>query len=289
MGRSRTNALIWGLILLIAGLLFLLWNFGVFAGLGDTLPLAVAGVVAALGVGFLIAYAVRRQEWWNVIPGFLLLAVGGIVYLSVRAVAAVWLGATLFFGLALAFAVVYLGDRRERWWALIPFGTLALMAGVILLSGAALPVQTLGAVLFGGMGLVFLLVYLLAPERPRFRWALVPAAVLLVMGVVTLLAGVRQSNPALAPWLRLWPLLLIGLGVALLGMAIARSRPTAEPVTELPAQPPVEAPAAAGTSAVELPETPLRRVERSPIALVDQVPPSPATPGSSDGGAASAG
>lgn len=277
MGRAR-NVLIWGLVLLMAGLLFLLWNFGVFAGLGNTLPLVVAGVIAALGVGFLAVYVARRQEWWNVIPGFLLLAVGGIVYLSVRAVAAVWLGATLFFGLALAFAVVYLGDRRERWWALIPFGTLALMGGIILLNGAALPVQTLGAVLFGGMGLVFLLVYLLAPQRPRFRWALVSAAVLLVMGVITLVGGVRQNYPALAPWIRLWPLLLIGLGVVCLAVA-ARSRSSQEPLVELPAQPPAEAPVAAGTSAVELPETPRRRVERSPIILVDQTLPLPAEPG----------
>jgi hypothetical protein len=56
----------------------------------------------------------------------------------------------------------------------------------------------LGAVLFGGMALVFYLIYLLAAERQRFAWALAPATALGVMGLAALAAHLAASSPALA-------------------------------------------------------------------------------------------
>lgn len=285
MNRTR-DALIWGIILLLVGLAFLLWNFGVFAGLSGVAEPVIAGLFALAGLGFLAAYLVKRHEWWRIIPGFMLLAVGGIIFLTTRAVADIWLGAVLLVGLALAFAVVYFSDRRERWWALIPSGALVVTVIVVLLSTSNLAQPYLGAILFGGLGLVFLLIYALAPERPKLRWALIPAAVLLVMGLVSLAAGVRQSSPAAEQWVRLWPILLIGLGVLLLGFAITRSGKPAPPVVQLPPEPaPTETVAAPGTGVYEVSETPVR-FERSPITLIEPEAGQPIAPAQTGAGEA---
>jgi hypothetical protein len=276
MTRAR-DALIWGIILLIVGLGFLLWNFGVFESLSGIAELVIAGLFALLGVGFLLSYLVSRHDWWRVIPGFALLSVGAIIFLSTRGVAGLWLGVVLFIGLALAFAVVYFTDRRERWWALIPFGAMVVMVATVLLNTRDLGEELLGAVLFGGMGLVFFLIYALSPDRAQFRWALIPTSVLLIMGLVSLAADMRQSNPASAQWVRLWPILLIGLGVVLLGFAITRAGKPAPPVVEIPAQPPAaETVAAPGAGVYVVPETPVR-IERSPVTLYEPAPTQDAT------------
>jgi hypothetical protein len=65
---------------------------------------------------------------------------------------------------------------------------------------------------------------------------------------------------------RLWPILLIGLGVLMLGFAITRSGKPTPPVVQLPPEPaPGEAVAAPGAGVYEVPETPSHRSERSPI------------------------
>jgi CPA1 family monovalent cation:H+ antiporter len=68
------------------------------------------------------------------------------------------IAALLFAGLALAFAHIFLLAPAENWWAILPGGFLAVLGVVIALSGWVQSLQMLGAVLFGGLGLVFLAV-----------------------------------------------------------------------------------------------------------------------------------
>lgn len=254
MGRMR-DSVIWSIILLVAGIVILLWNFGVFQGFERGAQSVVAGVFGLAGLGFLGSYTVRRQEWWRVIPGFTLLAVGGIVYLSTRQVDPVWIGTLLFLGIALAFAVIYLSDRHQHWWALIPFGSLMVMIALVLLRNLNWANETLGALLFGGMGAVFALVYFLAHERRQFRWALIPMSVLLVMTLAALAAALTRAAPNLEQVFQLWPLLLVIAGIVLLGLTLRKSRPPQPQVTELPPEPVLaETPPAPGASVVTLPE-----------------------------------
>ncbi len=255
MSRVR-GGLIWGLVLAVLGVLLLLWNFDVFASLAAQVPLILTGVMLFLGLAFLFGFVARRQEWWRAIPGFLLLSVAAIIYLAGRPVPEVWSGAVLFLGLALAFGVIFFSNRRQNWWAMIPAGTLTVVAALLLLSTQGLPAAVLGAVLYGGMGLVFGLLYLLAPERRQFLWALMPAGVLLLMGLITLFAGLGQDNPSLAPWLRLWPLLLVIAGIGLAVLALGRSGQGGAPAQELPPVPQAaESTAAQGAGVHAVPET----------------------------------
>jgi hypothetical protein len=159
------------------------------------------------------------------------------------------------------------------------------MVVVVLLSTRpAMNPELLGAVLFGGMALVFYLIYLLAAERQRFAWALAPAAALGVMGLAALAAHLAGSSPALATVQRLWPTLLIVAGAALLGYAGLRASRQTPPAVAPPAAPAAAVPPLASGASVttvtdDAPPAKKPRYERSPITLVDEKPASQASGG----------
>lgn len=281
MSKPR-DSLIWGALLVAVGAALLLWNLGVLASFQVTLVWTLVAVFALLGMAFVFAYLNRRADWWLLIPAFTWFSVAAALLLSSRGVAVTWVAAALLAGIALAFLVIYVSDRAERWWALIPFGSVAVMMAVVLLSAQPqVNLALLGAVLFGGMALVFLMIYILARERQRFAWALVPTATLGVMSLAALAAYAPQGAPVLTEAVRLWPVLLILLGAVLIAYAVLRSRRSA-PAVELPPQPvSTETPLAPGASVTTVTEDAPRskgaRYERSPITLMDETPARPAT------------
>lgn len=278
-----SDSAIWGAVLLVIGAGLLLWNLDILASLEATATWVVVAFFALLGLAFVLSYLNQRSAWWRLIPGFTLLAVAAVIFLSARGAPSTWIAAALLGGVALAFVVIYASDREERWWALIPFGAVAVMMVVAVLSAQPnVQPALLGAALFGGMGLVFYLIYGLARERQRFGWALVPAATLGIMGLVALAAYLPSALPALAEAQRLWPALLVVAGAGLLGYAALRASRQASPAVELPAAPPAaEASLAPGASVTNLTDDPPRpkttRYERSPITLVDEKPGSQAS------------
>lgn len=273
-----SDSVIWGAVLLVIGAGLLLWNLDILASMEATATWVVVALFALLGLAFIFSYLNKRSAWWRLIPAFTLLAVAAVIFLSARGVPSTLIAAVLLAGIALAFLVIYISDREERWWALIPFGAVAVMMLVAMLSTRPdVQPALLGSVLFGGMGLVFYLIYALARERQRFGWALVPAATLGIMGLVALAAYLPAALPALAEAQRLWPVLLVLAGVVLLGYAALRASRQTPPAVELPAQPAAaEAPLPPGASvttmADDAPQPKKARFERSPITLVDEKP-----------------
>lgn len=272
--RRPNNSLIWGVILLVIGLGFLLWNLGVFSKFQATAQWVLVGFFAIVGLGFFVSYLMSREQWWKVIPAFTLLSIAGIIYLAGRNFNEVWVALVFFLGLALAFAFIYVTDRQTRWWALLPFGSMSAMALVVMLGLSGMSAKLLGAILFAVMGLVFFLIYGLAKDRKQFGWALVPTASLWIMALVALSSQVSEANPALGDSVPFWPILLIVGGVILLGFGISRSKRPLPTVSELPAQPsPSETATAPGTAVFTVPEESSKPtgnyIERSPITLVD--------------------
>lgn len=208
MTKRQVNLLLWAALLVVAGLVLLLFNLGALARYEPWVQYGAAAVLAAAGVGMLLSYIWARGAWWRLMPGWTLLALAGMVWLTTRAeVARGWIGALLFVGLALAFAHIYLVNRQEHWWAIIPGGFMAVLALVIGLSVRVTRLETLGSVLFAGMGLVFGLLFLLAGRR-RHWWALIPGAVLVLFGLVVYAVD-NETQGALLRW---WPAALIVLG-----------------------------------------------------------------------------
>jgi len=197
MQNSR-RYIVLGVVLIVLGALALLQNLGIFNILdilpyitiesGDILGTALITLLfAGVGLIFLVVFVANvHQNWWAVIPGFTLMGLAALIAFGNRLGEA---GAGMFLGaIGLSFLVIYL-VRREFWWAIIPAGVLLTLAVMIPILASPVGATMLGpAILFFGLALTFLLVYLLPSEDERRVWALYPAGVLAVIGTLLLLS-----------------------------------------------------------------------------------------------------
>ena len=243
MSDRQVNYLIWAAALVVAGVGLLLFNLGVLARYEPAAQYIVAGLLAVGGFTALVSYFWRRDQWWRLMPGWTLLALALMVLMGLDdSIPRPYIAATLFVGLALAFGNLYAVNRSEHWWAIIPGGFVLVLAGVIALTVTITRLETLGAILFTGMGLVFALVYLLAGKR-RHWWALIPAAVLLFFGILTFSVNNNVEN-ALLRW---WPASLIVLGALVAFFStLQRTPPPKLSVNVAPSQPPATKPGQLG-------------------------------------------
>jgi hypothetical protein len=222
MGNRQVNLLLWAAGLVAGGVLMLLFNFGWLARFEPWVQYIAAGALGLSGVGVLLSTLWARTAWWRLMPGWTLLALGGMVWLStLDGMARAWIAALLFLGLALAFFHIYLVNRREHWWAIIPGGFMAVFALVIMVSVEVSRVETLGSLLFIGMGLVFGLLMLLAGRR--HWWAAIPGTMLILFGLLVY-AIANEVQAALLQW---WPAALIVAG-AVVAFASTLTSPGSE-------------------------------------------------------------
>jgi hypothetical protein len=205
--QQKQSNVLWGLLLIAGGLLFLFQNLGWLGGLA---ALAWVGIFSAGGFFFLYLFLKdRTNTWWAAIPGSTLLGLAATVFFSdvgPRVLEPVS-GSVFLASIGMGFALVYLAVPTH-WWALIPAGvmtTLAVVAGVDELVPRGFET---GGIFFVGLGLTFLLLALLPNHGRELRWAWIPGGVLLLMGLLigTPFVGLIGS---------LWPLALIAGGVVL--------------------------------------------------------------------------
>lgn len=201
---------LWTIGLLSGGLLLLAWNLDLFVAYEPWPQYILAVVLGGVGITFFVGYVTTPEQWWRLIPGWTMLALATMLFLStlpappVRIIAAL-----LFWGMALAFGQIYWLHRIQHWWAIIPGGFMLVLGAAIAISGVVADLELLGAFLFVGMGAVFYLLYGLT-FHARQWWALIPASVLCLFG---LFIAVAQYGTG-AGILRWWPffLVLMGLG-----------------------------------------------------------------------------
>lgn len=196
----------WGLLLIAAGIFFLLQNMGFFVSISALLAMAL---FALGGLAFLVVFLTQPHErWWAAIPGCTLLGLATTIFLDNYApnLLAPFAGSAFLGSIGVGFALVYLANRA-LWWAIIPAGvmvTLGTVAGFDRFDDGGMES---GGIFFMGLGLTFLLVALL-PHRgeERLTWAFIPATVLLILGVFI---GTGFEN-----YLNLfWPVILILVGI----------------------------------------------------------------------------
>ncbi len=187
-----------GILLLFAGAVLLLQNLGVFGPIVTNLIWVL--LFGLGGLAFLLVFFFDREHWWALIPGCTLLGLAVLVGFGEQLQAAG--GAIFMAAIGLSFALIYL-VRREHWWAIIPSGSLFSVAAMIMVASTGAEGASLG-VMFLGMALTFLLVYLLPDAREQRRWALIPSGILALMGVLALftMSGLMVMN-------YIWPVALI--------------------------------------------------------------------------------
>lgn len=134
---SRSESAIWGIILVLAGMLLLVWTLDLAAFRATSL---IGLLFAVAGAGFLGLCLSSRAHWWAAIPGMVLLALATLVGLEGIMPIGRWGGTLLFGAVASAFWLVYLRIPGQ-WWAVIPAGamsTAALVAAPLGLRDATL-------------------------------------------------------------------------------------------------------------------------------------------------------
>jgi hypothetical protein len=101
-------------------------------------------VLSAVALPFLVVFVRDRTQWWALIPAYILLVVGLMVWLiGLRVLGDLLIPAYVMFAIAAPFLLVYLRDRSQ-WWALIPAGIMAVVGLSFLIAEGA--VQYIGAV-----------------------------------------------------------------------------------------------------------------------------------------------
>lgn len=212
---QKVNPIVWGGLLIVAGVLLLLQNLGLFGSVMSMIWLLVFG---AGGAVFLYGFFSQREKmWWAAIPGCTLFGLAGAILMSeIMPAGMEFLAGPLFLGsIGLGFLMIYF-VRHDAWWAIIPAGVMGTLAVVAATETSDLELGELvsGSIFFVGLGLTFLVVALLPGETQQRRWAFIPAAVLLAMGFLVGTPFINAIN-------YIWPVALIVGGGVLVWKALA--------------------------------------------------------------------
>jgi hypothetical protein len=187
--KSFWLSVISGIMLVAAGVIFLLVNFDLITLDWELLIGPLFGIG---GLVFLIVFILNTDDWWALIPAFVLFGIGGSIFidLTLGSSAEKWIGLVFLGLLGFGFLLIYI-FHSEQWWAVIPGGVLLTLAGVSLVSENDL---LSGGLFFLGMALTFGLIYILPKPSGKSKWALYPAAILLTIGVFITLGAVDVMN-----------------------------------------------------------------------------------------------
>jgi len=190
--KARSINLVWGIILILAGGLFLAQNLGYL----EELPLnAWVIIFSGLSLLFFATYFINGVKNWGwLFPAFIFAGVALTMSLTNAGVESDVLGVPVLIGVALPFVVAFALNRQENWWALIPAWVLSMVALMILITDR-IASDLIGAFVMLAIGIPFLVVYLV--NRKNW-WALIPAGVMLLIAAIILISS-QASGQFVAP------------------------------------------------------------------------------------------
>jgi hypothetical protein len=153
---------------LVPGLLLI--GLGSYLAIVQLTGVGAEAIVAIIGIGFLIAYAVTRTYGF-LVPGGIMTGLGlGIVWETEIGSG----GGSVVIGLGLGFLAIYLVDlavnrSKALWWPVIPGGILTVIGGLAEADAVGLLVDTslVWPIVLIGIGAVLVLVQLSRrPDAP---------------------------------------------------------------------------------------------------------------------------
>jgi hypothetical protein len=167
-----------GVLFLIIGGLILLQNIKIFSGdVGSIVFILIYGI---LSIYMLLTYSRRKSQWWWLILGIFLLGLAlsnlSEIIPSLKSYSSV---IAVFFA-GISFLIIYLIDRLN-WWALIPGSVITSLSVIRYLEVSAPEIQTNG-IMFLGLGIAFLILFLVPIRNIRMNWPLIPAVILFAIG-----------------------------------------------------------------------------------------------------------
>jgi hypothetical protein len=212
--NESKSRLFLGLGLLILGIVFLLQNIGV---LRDAAAVIWPVLFGLGGLVFLGVFLSNREHWWAIIPGSALLGIALLMALTALFPArGPIFGGAIFMGTLAAGFLAIFAFHPDNWWAVIPGGVLLTIA-VVSVAGQVLSGAQTGAIMMLGMAATFAALALIETPQGRMRWPLIPAGVLLAIGLLIMLQTLA--------WL-LWLIALMMIAAG--GYLVIRGLPRAE-------------------------------------------------------------
>lgn len=199
---------LWGLLLVAAGVIFLLNSMGTIT-IGEYQWAIILGIG---GLAFLSVFLADRQQWWALFPSFGLLIGASVIFVenAFPGLPGEIGGVIALGGIGLAFLLIFVSNIKN-WWALIPAGVLLSLATMLYLGFES------GGIFLIGLGLTFAVLGFVPTEHGRMRWAFIPAIVLILIGIFVTLAVYDLFAV-------LWPLALIGGGLLIIYFVIKTRR-----------------------------------------------------------------
>lgn len=175
------QSIVWGSLFILFGLLSLA---ELYFDLGVWLWIIILSLA---GLGTFLVYLTDRNNWPLLIPTYVLWAIAALATVLLLELLRSEL-VTLFVltAIALPFIVVFLYDRRNNWWALIPacillgIGSMVTLIEYSLINDALIPAYVMFII-----AVPFLVVYALNREE---KWPLIPAGIMLIIGFSFLMA-----------------------------------------------------------------------------------------------------
>jgi len=168
-----------GFVLVIIGSLLLLANFEV---INIDWKVVLGSGIALGGLSLFAIYLLDHKHWWAIIPALVIITLGTLILLETfgsdirnRFEPLVIFGFT-----GLAFWMIYINDNKH-WWAIIPGGVLWSLGVAAFTPEGLLRSEV---IFFLGVGLTFLLLYLLPNPTGKMKWALVPAGIIAGIGLI---------------------------------------------------------------------------------------------------------
>jgi hypothetical protein len=181
--KSRWIAIFWSLVMIAAGVIFFLQEQG-FIDFNLLSTKIWALIFAILSAFFFLTYFLQGlRNWGWLFPATILGSIALIMGLEGTQLGGILTGAPVMIGIAIPFVVVFLQDKKNNWWALIPAWVMTAIALVILFEDQV-DGNLIGSFVMYSIALSFLVVYLI--DRTH-RWALIPFGSLSVIGMIPLL------------------------------------------------------------------------------------------------------
>lgn len=181
--KFNRSGLFWGLLLIAAGGVALAQQMGYIDQFSD--PQFWIWTFAFVSLLAIVEFGMSGwRQWGWLFPAGVFGGLAVTITLATNDIDSAAVATPLFIGLVIPFAVAYLMDRRQNWWALIPGGVMLFLALVTLLVDST-GGEWIGALFLFMIAGSFLMVYL--NNRTR-TWALLVAYITGVLGIAPLMS-----------------------------------------------------------------------------------------------------
>lgn len=176
---TKNQKFLFGILIVLSGLILLLNNFRVFNLNGE---FWWGAAMAILGAVFLLAYDSDNAKKGARYAGMVFIFLGVITMLdSFDFLPSDIIGTLFLWGFGVFFISIYIRNN-DRWWVIIPGGILIVLGFVVLLEAfQLLDGDILGFVFLLGTSLVFWFLYLIKDEKNKLGWAKIAAILLTVL------------------------------------------------------------------------------------------------------------